>query len=55
MCFQKVFFRDGFSQTSELKFIIFLLKINYLTNITVGTLGTLNPSGCPGVEFPSQS
>ena len=54
MCFQKVFFRDGFSQTSELKFIIFFIK-NYLTNITVGTLGTLNPSECPGVEFPNQS
>ena len=48
MCFQKVFFRDGFSQTSELIFY-------YLTSITVGTLGTLNPSGCPGVEFPNQS
>ena len=28
MCFQKVFFRDGFSQTSELNLKIFFIKNN---------------------------
>ena len=39
-CFQKVFFRDGFSQTSELNLKIFFIKNNWMTFVK-GTLSTL--------------